>query len=186
MAVINYEEFGKRFVADVITADRVETTLSKIVSGEFETEVKMAVGLVRANGSGTVNRIEVDQVSTEHVRYRATLSIDLSLVVRVSGVPYRYEGKGRVALDLYPELHDDLSIFVHVNDVQFEDVTLTLRPTGRVAAILDQLGGIEDQVRREIVRFVNRRKDEPEALKERRLDLRATIEEEWARRQGGP
>ena len=186
MATIPYEEFGRRFLEQVVTADRVEATLQGVVSGKFETEVRMAGGLVRATGSGGVGRIVVDALDTdETLAFRALLHVDLSLLLRISGVPYRYEGRGLITLELHALAQDDLSIFVDVPDVTTEDVELDLQPVGRVAAILDQLGGVNDQVRREITNFVNTRKDEPSALEQRRIDIASTIEQEWERRAGG-
>jgi hypothetical protein len=187
MAIIGFEEFGRRFVEQVVTADRVEATLANVVAGEFETEVKQAGGLVRAQGSGRVKRIDVDALAdglTEEtaITFRARLHLDMSLTLKVSGMPYRYIAKGLITLELRPVLHDDLSIFVEVPDVEADQVELDLRPLGTVAALLDQLGGVEEQVRREIVRFVNQRKDEPQALEQRTIDLKETIEAEWSRR----
>jgi hypothetical protein len=60
-----------------------------------------------------------------------------------------------------------------------KDVVVDLKPQGRVAAILDQLGGVEEQVEREVMKFVNARKEEPSALKERRIDVAGTIDQVW-------
>jgi hypothetical protein len=182
MATISYDEFGRRFIEQVITADRVEATLEGVVAGSFDTEVKLAGGLVRARGSGTASGIEVDQVDSDALAFRALLHVTLSLVLKISGVPYRYDGRGEIVLQLHAVAQDDLSIFVEVPDVTTADVSLDLQPVGRVAAILDQLGGVNDQVRREIARFVNARKEEPGALEQRRIDVAKTIEDEWARR----
>jgi hypothetical protein len=182
MAAIDFEEYGRRFVELVVTADRVEATLHDVVAGTFDTAVRMAGGLVKADGSGEVTRLEVDQLDVGGVAFRANIFVEMSLAVRISGMPYRYEGWGRVTLDLRPVLNDDLSIFIEVPDVTFSDVVLELRPLGKVAGILDQLGGVNEQVQREIVKFVNARKDEPSALKQRRIDVAETIDAEWQRR----
>ena len=182
MGSISYDEFGRRFVEQVITADRVEATLQGVVAGSFDTGLKLAGGLVKADGSGSVTRIVVDRVAGDALTYRALLHTELDLVVRVSGIPYRYRGDGVVTLSLYAVARDDLSIFIEVPDVTEADIDLELTALGRVAAILDQLGGVNDQVVREIVRFVNQRKDEPAALEARSLDVAETIEAEWERR----
>lgn len=185
MSTISYEEFGRRFLDQLITADRVEQTLHSVVAGDFETSMKIAGGLVRAEGTGSVTRIRVDRTSEEALSYRAALEVKLELTLRVSGVPYRYEGSGEVALDLFAVARDDLSVFVDVPDIKEDRVRIELRPLGRVAAILDQLGAVNDQVEREVARFVNEKKDERAALKARRIDIATTIEEEWQRRMGG-
>jgi hypothetical protein len=181
---IGYEAFGRRLVEAILTADRVEATLAGVVAGAFETSIRQAAGLVRAEGSGNVSDIHVDLLDDDILAFVATLHVDMKLVVRVSGVPNRYTAKGKITLALRPVINDDLSIMIDIPDVTDHDVTLKLRPDGAVAAIIDQLGSVEDQVRREVVRFVNARKDAPETMEQRRIDVGATIEAEWARRQG--
>ena len=182
---IGYDEFGRRLVEAILTADRVEETLAGVVAGGFDTSVRLAAGLVRAEGSGSVSRIHVDRLlDADILAFGATLHVDMQLVVRVSGVPNRYTASGTIALRLRPVIDDDLSITIDIPDVTEDDVHLRLRPDGAVAAIIDQLGSVEDQVRREVVRFVNRRKDAPETMEQRRVDIAATIEDEWARRRG--
>ena len=63
-------------------------------------------------------------------------------------------------------------------------MSLKLRPSGTVASIIDQLGSVEEQVRREIVKFVNKRKDAPDAQRLRRIDVGGTIVAEWERLRG--
>lgn len=180
---IGYEEFGRRLVEAILTADRVEATLAGVVAGAFETQIKQAAGLVRAEGSGAVSKIEVDTLLDDDIlAFVATLHVDMKLVVRVSGVPNRYTASGTIALHLRPVIGDDLSITIDIPNVSERDVHLRLRPDGAVAAIIDQLGSVEDQVRREVVRFVNRRKDAPDTMEQRRIDVGATIEAEWERR----
>jgi hypothetical protein len=182
---LGYEEFGRRLIEAILTADRVEATLRGVVAGSFDTSMRLAAGLVRAEGSGSVSRIEVDQLDDADIlAFVAQLHVDMNLVVRVSGVPNRYSAKGRIALMLRPVINDDLSVFIDVPNVTADDVQLKLRPVGTVAAIIDQLGSVEEQVVREVVRFVNQRKDAREALDARTIDIGQTIEVEWERRQG--
>jgi hypothetical protein len=186
MTEIGYEEFGRRLVEEIITADRVRETLEATVAGDFDTEVKIAGGIVRASGKGSVWRIDVDRIEDaddDHVTYRAYLHTDLDMTVRVGGVPQRYTGKAMIELLLRALIRADLSIFIDVPPVRFEDVTLELTPAGVVAGVLDQIGGVSDQVQREIVRFANKRKDEKAAMDARLLDLGPTIEAEWERRR---
>ena len=179
---ISYEEFGRRFVESILTADRVERTLERVVSGSFETATRLAAGIVRAEGSGDVTRIEVDLLAADEPLFRAQIFARLELAVRISGVPHRYEGRARIELELRPLLCEDLSIFIEIPDVGDDAVTLELQPLGRVAGLLDQLGSVAEQTRREIARFVNTRKEGRDALRERRIEITPAIEAEWQRR----
>jgi hypothetical protein len=64
---ISYEEFGRRLIEAIVTADRVEHALSGFASGSFDTSMKLAAGLVRAEGRGDVKRITVDSVLDDEV-----------------------------------------------------------------------------------------------------------------------
>jgi hypothetical protein len=188
MGEIDFETFGRRLVEEIITADRVRETLEATVAGDFDTEVKIAGGIVRADGKGSVWRVDADRIETpddDRVTFRAYLHTDLNLTVRVSGVPYRYVGKAMIQLDLRAVVRDDLSIFIEVPAVHTDDVSLELVPQGRIAGVLDQIGGVSDQVQREIARFANARKDEKAALDARVIHLGPTIEAEWERRRTG-
>jgi hypothetical protein len=179
---ISYDEFGSRFVETVLTAERVEATLERVVAGSFDTAMKLAAGIVRAEGTGDVTRIEVDRIEAAHLSFRAHMFVALELAVRISGIAHRYEGKARIELRLYPVLEEDLTIFIDVPDVTTDDVTLELKPLGRVARLLDELGSVAEQVEREIARFVNRTKEAKAALAERRIEIVPAIEAEWERR----
>lgn len=185
MTEIGYEEFGKRLVEEIVTADRVKETLEATVAGDFDTAVKIAGGIVRADGAGRVWRVDADRVESDDaaLSYRAYLHTDLDLTVRVSGVPYRYTGRAMIELELRAKVRGDLSIYIEVPEVRYDDVTLELKPLGRIAGVLDQIGGVSDQVQREIVKFANARKDEPAAMAARVIDLGPTIEAEWERRR---
>lgn len=186
MIGLGYEEFGRRLIESILTADRVEATLQDVVAGSFDTSMRLAAGLVRAEGSGSVSKIEVDQLDDHDIlAFVALIHVEMNLVVRVSGVPNRYSAKGRITLTLRPVISEDLSIFIDVPDVSANDVQLKLRPIGAVAAIIDQLGSVEEQAVREVVRFVNQRKDAREAVDARTVDIGQTIEAEWERRAGG-
>jgi hypothetical protein len=179
---ISYEEFGRRFIEAVLTAERVEATLARVVAGAFDTSMRLAAGIVRAEGSGEVTRLEVDRLEGDPLEFRAQLFVRLELAVRISGVPHRYEGNARIELRLYPMLQDDLSIDVDIPDATAEDVTLDLRPLGRVAGLLDQVGSVAEQVEKEIARFVNTKKEDRAARAERRIEIVPVIEAEWERR----
>jgi hypothetical protein len=182
--VIGYEEFGRRFVEHILTADRVEKTFERIVVGSFDTSTRLAAGIVRADGTGRVTRVEVDLIADASLLFRAQIFAELKLGVRLSGVRHRYRGRARIELELRPVLHDDLTIFIDVPDVTDEAVTLELDPLGRVAGLLDQLGSVAAHTRREIARFVNATKGRADALAERRIEIVPAIEAEWVRRSG--
>ncbi|MGH2760875.1 MAG: hypothetical protein ACRDKJ_15095, partial [Actinomycetota bacterium] len=78
---------------------------------------------------------------------------------------------------------DDLSLSIDIADVTADDIELDLRPAGTAASIVEQIGQVNAQARREVAQLVNQRKNGPEAMGHRRIDVGPAIDAEWARRQ---
>jgi hypothetical protein len=79
----------------------------------------------------------------------------------------------------------DVTIEIDIGDVVARDIELDLRPMGTAAAIIERIGEVSEQVKREIAQLVNVRKDDPKLDPLRKLELAGTIEEEWQRRTQG-
>ena len=181
---VSYGEFGRLLMEYIVTADRLEERLSNFASATFSTNVRMVGAFLRGEGEGKVTKISVDRLDDDEVlRFRAALRAELSLTVRISGLPYRYLGLAEISLEPVARTMDDVSIFIEIPDVSADDVVLDLNPIGRVAAILDTLDTVNDQVRSQIVKYINQLKDAPRAMQERAIDVRSTIEDEYERRK---
>lgn len=179
---IDYGEFGRRLVPFIVTPERVRETVASAASGKMETSVRLAGGVVSAEGGGEASGVEVELLTEEPLVYRATILAELMLTVRIARVPYRYRGRIRIPLILTAHTYGDVTIVIDIGDVAARDIELDLRPMGTAAAIIERVGEVSEQVKREIAQIVNKRKDDPKLDPLRKLELAGTIEEEWHRR----
>jgi hypothetical protein len=182
MGRIDYGEFGRRLVPFIVTPARVRETVVSAASGKMETSVRLAGGVVSAVGGGEASGVEVELISDEPLAYRATILAELMLTVRIARVPTRYRGRIRIPLILTAHTFGDVTIVIDIGDVATRDIELDLRPMGTAAAIIEWIGEVSEQVKREIAQIVNQRKDDPKLDPLRKLELAGTIEEEWRRR----
>ena len=60
-----------------------------------------------------------------------------------------------------------------------ESVVLKVNTTDRRSAIVQRVAGIDDELRRFLVRFVTRELEKPHVVKATRLDLLAMIDNAW-------
>lgn len=179
---VDYAEFGRLLVPFIVTPERVRETVASAASGKMMTSVKLAGGVVSAEGGGEASGVEVELLSDQPLAYRATILAELMLTVRIARLPHRYRGKIRIPLVLTAHTYSDVTILIDIADVAARDVELDLRPMGRAAAIIEWIGEVSEQVKREIAQIVNQRKDDPKLDPLRKLELTGTIEEEWQRR----
>lgn len=180
---VGYSEFGGLFVRHVVTPERVRDTMWSLAGGELSTSIRLAGGIVRAEGKGEVTDVSVEKRSEDPLAYRVTLLATLRLVVRVAGVPHRYDGELRVPLELRVVTKDDLSLNIDISDVTPDDIDMDLRPAGTAASFIEQIGQVNAQARREVAQIVNGRKNGVDAMAFRRIDVGPTIDAEWERRQ---
>jgi hypothetical protein len=184
MSDLSYSEFGGLFVRQVVTPERVRDTMWSLAGGELSTSIRLAGGIVRAEGKGEVTDVSVERRSDDPLAYRVTLVATLRLIVRVAGVPHRYDGDLRVPLELRVSTKDDLSLGIDIADVGADDIDMNLRPAGTAASFVEQIGQVNAQARREVAQLVNERKNSQQAMAVRRIDVGPAIDAEWKRRQG--
>ncbi len=184
MSELSYADFGGLFVRQVVTPERVRDTMWSLAGGELTTSIRLAGGIVRAEGKGEVTEVSVERRSDDPLSYRVTLLATLRLIVRVAGVPHRYDGDLRVPLELRVSTKDDLSLSIDIGDVGADDIDMDLRPAGAAASLVEQIGQVNAQARREVAQLVNGRKNGPDAMTFRRIDVGPAIDTEWRRRQG--
>ena len=183
MSDLSYGDFGRLFVLYVVTPERVRDTMWSLAGGELSTSIRLAGGIVRAEGKGEVTDVSVERRSDDPLAYRVTLLASLRLVVRVAGVPHRYDGDIRVPLELRVTTRDDLSLSIDISSVTADDLDMELRPAGAAASFVEQIGQVNAQARREVAQLVNERSNGPAAMAFRRIDVGPAIDAEWDRRQ---
>jgi hypothetical protein len=179
---IDYESFGPLFVEQVVTPERVRETVVLGAAGEMKTSIKLAGGLVAADGGGSVERVDVERLGSDPLVYRATIHAGLQLTVRIARIPHRFAGTLAVPLTIRAVTRDDLCIEVHIADVAPTDIELRLEPMGRAAGVVEQIGQVSEQVRREIAKLVTERLADPALEPFKFIELGPAIDAEWERR----
>lgn len=183
MDEISYAEFGLRFVAAVVTADRVRESVARAAgSGGIDAGMKLAGGVVTAVGTGRLAEVTAVQVADNPLAYTTTLHLELSLNIKIAGIPNRFEGTVDVPIPLTVSTTQDLCIHINFGDVHYSQIDVDLKPVSAAAALIEQIGQVSEQVARQVASEVNRRKDSPAAMADRRINLAEAIDAEYERR----
>jgi hypothetical protein len=178
---ISYEQFGVRFLELGVTPERVATTLHAIAGDVIEVG-PLDVGPANAASvvaRGAIAPPRVDRLSTSPLRFRALLSVELSLDVSVAGTQTHYDARLRVPLDLTVRTAEPLDLVIDVARVSARDVEVDLKASGVRARVLQRLGNVEVEIRRHVAKFVRDRIDDPKGVAARRLELLPLIDEAW-------
>jgi hypothetical protein len=177
MTFISYEEFGINFVSLAVTPERVEEAVAKTAGDGFRIGPIAAGpgGIAVVSADGTIAEVRVDRIDGPMLRYQATLGIDLNLEVRLAGVPHRYRGEIEVPLSLVVQTADPLSLVIEVRPVSAADVSVDLRSAGISASVLQRVGNMQEEVRKQVVDTVNRRVSSEDARRSRHFDIASML-----------
>lgn len=174
---ISYEQFGVRFVSHAVTPERVASFIGNTAGDEFEMGPMSAGpgGIAGVKAVGRIGAAEVARSPDDLLKFVATLPIDLELEVKLAGARHRYRGDVRVPLRLTVRTAEPLMLVIEVGPVAPADVDLQLRAAGAAAGMLQRMGDMDSEVRKQVARAVNERVSSDRARKGREIDIRALI-----------
>jgi hypothetical protein len=91
----------------------------------------------------------------------------------------RFDAQVLLPLRLTMELVEPLTILWHITPPHPDAVTLDVQSDNRRAAVLQKVTGPDGELRRFIVRFVERELDKPHVRKAMHIDLPRLIDNAW-------
>lgn len=178
---ISYDEFGMRFMNLVLHRDRVMQSINRVLGEEFRLGPIGAgpgrkVAKVTATGTfGTAYGEALPDV----VGYQVNLPVHVSFHLDLGVDLLRFDADVLLPLRLTMELVEPLTILWHITPPSPDDVVMTVASDSRRATVLQKLTGLDDELRRFIVRFVDRELEKPHVRKAMRIDLVTLIDNAW-------
>lgn len=179
MKFITYEQFGARFVSYAVTEERVAASIGGTAGREVE-EGPMPAGpggIAEVWVNGVIGDPQVIKKSGEVLGFQAVLPIDLRLQVQLALTRHDFEADVRVPLHLTVRTAEPLKLVIQVADVNPADVDVDLRASGSAAGLLQRIGDMESEVKKQVARTVNQRMTSASALAAREIDVLRLIEE---------
>lgn len=178
---IGYDEFGMRFMDLVLHRDRVMESINRVLGSEFQLGPIGAgpgrkVAKVTANGTfGTA----YGEALTDVVGYEVNLPVNVAFHLDLGVDMLRFNAEVLLPLRLTMELVQPLTILWHITPPDPDDVVMTIASDSRRATVLQKLTGLDGELRRFIVRFVDRELEKPHVRKAMKIDLVTLIDNAW-------
>jgi hypothetical protein len=178
---IGYDEFGMRFMELVLHRDRVMESINRVLGEDFQLGPIGAgpgrkVAKVTATGTfGTAYGEALPDV----VGYYVNLPVDVTFHLDLGVDMMRFDAKVLLPLRLTMELVEPLTILWHIAPPLPDDVAIDVTSDNRRAAVLQKVTGLDGELRRFIVRFVERELEKPHVRKAMRIDLVTLIDNAW-------
>ena len=178
---IGYDEFGMRFMELVLHRDRVMESINRVLGADFQLgPIGAGPGrkVAKVTATGTFGTAYGDALP-DVVGYNVNLPVNVAFHLDLGVDMLRFDAEVLLPLRLTMELVEPLTILWHITPPHPDDVTISVKSDNRRAAVLQKLTGLDGELRRFIVRFVDRELDKPHVRKAMRIDLVTLIDNAW-------
>jgi hypothetical protein len=178
---IGYDEFGMRFMELVLHRDRVMESINRVLGDDFQ------LGPIGAGPGRKVAKVTAEgtfgtaygEALPDVVGYEVNLPVNVAFHLDLGVDMMRFDAEVLLPLRLTMELVEPLTILWHIAPPHPDDVTIAVKSDNRRAAVLQKLTGLDGELRRFIVRFVDRELEKPHVRKAMRIDLVTLIDNAW-------
>lgn len=178
---IGYDEFGMRFMNLVLHRDRVMESINRVLGEDFSLgPIGAGPGrkVAKVTASGTFGRAYGEALS-DVVGYHVNLPVNVAFHLDLGVDMLRFDAEVLLPLRLTMELVEPLTILWHITPPHPDDVTIKVESDNRRGGVLQRLTGLDGELRRFIVRFVDRELEKPHVRKAMRIDLVTLIDNAW-------
>ena len=178
---IGYDEFGMRFMELVLHRDRVMESINRVLGEEFSLgPIGAGPGrkVAKVTATGTFGKA-YGEALTAVVGYNVNVPVNVAFHLDLGVDMMRFNAEVLLPLRLTMELVEPLTILWHIAPPHPDDVTIAVKSDNRRAAVLQKLTGLDGELRRFIVRFVDRELEKPHVRKAMRIDLVTLIDNAW-------
>lgn len=183
MVHCSYEEFGRAFFEEAVSQERILGVVQSMAGEPIEFG-PVGVGPGKAaqvKATGTMGDARAERLDGDVIRYRVTLPVSLDFTVDLQVDKHRFHGDLVIPLHIIARATEDLKIVIDVDPPLTRDVELDLKASGLRATMLQKVAGVDAEVKRFVVKYVERELEKPEVAQTRVVDVRESIESTWAR-----
>lgn len=179
-----FEEFGDIFLRRVLHTERVLESVDRILGPDFQLGPMGAgpgrkVATLTANGRFLPTYGEL--LPGEDVVYRVMLPVDVTFDLDIVLETQRFHADVLVPLLVRLRLTEPLTIVWDIEPPAEDEVQIEIRGETRRSSMLQKMAGFDGELRRFLVRFVERELSKPYVQRARHIDVVSVIDGAWDR-----
>jgi hypothetical protein len=175
---VEYADWGERFFASAVSAERVLTGIN-VLAGQKIDVGPMGVGpgrVVKVTAVGEIGTAVGERVSDSPVAFAVTLPASLEFAIDLGVDTHRFTAELLIPLTLTARARDDLSIIIDVTPPRASEVDCRLQAQGLRASITQHAANVEGELKRFVSKYVTREIEKPYVVKARTIDVSGAID----------
>jgi hypothetical protein len=181
MSTLTSDEFVRRALAAAAPPRRVSEVVARLVGDEIRIGPISAgpCEAASANAVGVPGVVRAEACDDAGWHQIVTIPIDLSVLVEVAGGVAKFHGPVQVQTRIRLQIEQPCDVVVRVEDVQAHNITTAVEGIGLSARVVGRLGGIDDIVAEEVLRYVNELIRSPEFEAALHIDVPSLLGRAW-------
>jgi hypothetical protein len=97
----------------------------------------------------------------------------------VAGAKHRFAGDIGIPLGITVHAAPPLTLVIDIDPVRADDIALDLRASGLRSKVIQRIGDVDGELRRQVARVVNERVASEDAARLRTIDILSLIDSSW-------
>ncbi|KAB2808887.1 hypothetical protein F9L07_17570 [Pimelobacter simplex] len=175
---IDYADWGERFFASAVTAERVLRGVN-VLAGRPIDVGPMGVGpgrIAKVTAQGRIGTATGERTAGDPVSFHVDLPVELVFTIDLGMDKQRFDAAITVPLVITAHARADLAIALDVEPPRPAQVVVRLRAQGLRASLTSRAANVEGELRRFVAKYVARELDQPYVRQATLIDVAAAVE----------
>jgi hypothetical protein len=177
-----YEAFGERFLRDVLHLDRILQSIDRILGDDLRLgPIGAGPGrkMATLTATGTFMPTYGEPLPGPMVAYKVSLPVDVTFEIDLHIDVHRFHAEVLVPLGVVLRLEEPLTVVWDLIEPREDELVVNIKSEARRSAVLQRMAGLDTELRRFLLRFVQKELDKPHVRKARRINIAEVIDGAW-------
>lgn len=181
-AEVGYEQFGINFIRQILHQQRVMESIDRLLGEKIELG-PMGAGpgrlFAKARATGWFHDTHGSEVVDDLLIYRVFLPVTVDFELEIAKDVNKFRAEVIIPLTLTVRIEAPLTIIWDIALPEEDEVTITVETDKRRSAALQRITGLDAELRRFLVRVIEKEFDKPHVQRATRIDMSAVIDAAW-------
>ena len=177
-----YAEFGEAFLRTILHKQRVLDSVDRILGDRIEIgPIGAGPGRVfaRARAVGLFQPAFGEALPGPLLAYRVIVPIEVDFEVDLAVDVHRFHASVQVPVVLTARIEDPAVLHWDITMPSEDEVQLVLETTKRRSQVLQRVAGLEEELRRFLLRVIEKELAKPHVVKATRIDFPTIVDSAW-------
>lgn len=179
---MTYADFGEAFLRKVVHRRRVLEVVERVLGEKIELgPIGAGPGrkFARVHATGWFQPMSGVEIPGPDIAFRVIIPVDVDFAIEIARDVNRFRARLLVPVTITLRLEPPLDLLVDVLLPEEDEVSLQVETDKRRSAVLQRVAGLENELRRFMMRVMEKEFAKPHIQRIMRVDLLQLVDDTW-------